>query len=210
MTATVADQQVAPIVRATLLAIGNYGTPIFLVLLVRNVLWKIFPTRLYSRAAAYCALFLLALMAAPGGFSLASLELTGAEITLHNWLSTGISVLQWGFSPAVVCVYICNNLDNRVDEIAISEHEANIIGDLLITLGIMMLAIIFTAPAISGIESVNGIWSVEKQKWVALIATAIISFSIGLVSRITPSLDRLWSTKTTQPTKQIAQDEVRV
>jgi hypothetical protein len=170
-------------VRWTGLALGNYGIPIIAILLVRYIIWRANPNRVYSRISLYAWIFVISFCLAPIGLSLSS-EIFGQQpLPWSQFWSLPPTRISSAFGPALTCVLINHHLDAAIEEHSSAATRQPALKQVLISVGFTLIVLVFTLPALAGIPNRAGEWSVDKVQWVALGTVATITLSLGLISQ---------------------------
>jgi hypothetical protein len=184
-----------------------YFTPICVILLVRNVLWRLSPVRSYSSLATYGWILLLAFGTSCIGGVLISLfvypggGVDGEQVVTALWANA-----PWSISPALTSIYINYYLDRQADPAKedIVQIPGTFVARLLSAFGFTLTIVIFTILIVAYQHFAGNIWSLEETRVVVVGTVALITISLCLVAQFGLRKQHAGSRPATTPMRLIA------
>ena len=173
-------------------ALSNYGVAILVVLVVRDLGWRVDPAQPGSYVVSYATIFLLSLAIAAPCLALAVKFFSNNHtLTQLPYSSLIFTELKWSFAPAVVAVWVAHHLDRQIDPLVPDARLTEQWSSLKRLRRCVWCAVLATAatvppalaiPAASaGSVSHSSVWEVDKVRVVILGTTAIIAFAMASV-----------------------------
>ena len=181
-----ASQTMDYIQRWLIAGFGTYFSPIFFVLLIRNLAWRISPERNLPSLVTYAWILL-------GAFAMSLIGDISASVVNHwddpidwdhLWTYVGRDA-PWSIGPALIAVYINYYLDRQADPAKedIDQTRGTILPRLMsaigFTAGIVLLALLIVAAQ----HLDSNLWSEAKTRFIVVGTVTLITFSLCLVAQ---------------------------
>ena len=164
----------------------NYGVAIVAVLLLRVVSPYLGLGQHETHLVTYCWTFVIAFVTGPFGLSIAA-HFFGPDKYQHMaLLKVFYEMLQWGFGPALVAVYISYYLDRQTchDLPDINQSSATIGWRLLNCIGFAAITLVLMLPPLLAIEAQPNIaWDVSKLRFVSSGTVFLIALGLAIAAQ---------------------------
>ncbi len=166
--------------------LATYGAPIIVVLLLRYLGWSYDAEQPSSYLTSYAAIFVIALCVSVTSLALAT-EFGPGPSAGKPFLDLLSMDFKWGWSPALICVYVVYHVDRQIDPLLpdIGTLGGEGVGQRLAAC--MLFAVLATLFALSPTASIparpDSEWPVEKLHMVVIGTIFIIGFVMALVSQ---------------------------
>lgn len=166
--------------------LATFGTPIAVCLMLRYLTWSCDAEQPDSYPASYAAIVAVALCV-----SVASLVLAtrlGHGVHAHDsWSDLLYRDFKWGWSPALICVYVVYHIDRQIDPLLPDIGKLGGEGVSHRVLACFSFAIVVTLlsalPTASLEVQPDSPWSIEKLRFVVIGTIFALGFLTALVSQ---------------------------
>jgi hypothetical protein len=167
-------------------SLSNYGVAIVAVLMLRVVSPYLGLGQHETHLVTYCWTFAIAFVTGPLGLSIAA-HLFGPDKYQHMaLLKVFYEMLQWGFGPALVAVYISYYLDRQTchDLPDINHSSATVGWRLLNCIGFAAITLFLMLPPLLAIEAQPNIaWDVSKLRFVSSGTVFLIALGLAIAAQ---------------------------
>lgn len=181
-----ASQSMGYIQRWLIAGFGTYFLPIFFVLLIRNLAWRISPERVYPSLVTYAWVLLGAFAISLFGDVTASFanHWTDPIDWDHLWTYVGRDA-PWSIGPALIAVYINYYLDRQADPAKedIDQRRSTILSRLMSAVGFTLAIVLLTLLIIAAQHLDGNLWSEDKTRVIVLGTVTLITFALCLVAQ---------------------------
>jgi hypothetical protein len=182
-----ADQGTAMIAtRWTSYGLASFGAPIVVTLLWRYLGWSYDPEQPDSYPISYATIFGVALCVSVASLMLATKIGAGPHAS-DGWGALFDRDFRWGWSPALICVYVIYHIDRQIDpmlpdigKLGGESFFHRVFACFSFAILITLLTVLPTATLEAASDSP---WSVGKLQVVAIGTTFTIGFIMALISQ---------------------------
>jgi hypothetical protein len=167
-------------------SLSNYGVAIVAVLLLRVVTPYLGLGQHQTHLITYCWTFVIAFVTGPLGLAIAAHLFGPDKYQQMALLGVFYEMLQWGFGPALVAVYISYYLDRQTchDLPDINHSRATIGWRLLNCIGFAALTLVLMLPPLLAIEAQPHIaWDVSKLRFVSSGTVFLIALGLAIAAQ---------------------------
>jgi ABC-type amino acid transport substrate-binding protein len=195
-------------------ALANYGMPIMAVLLLRYLGWRSDRTQPNSYLISYATVFLVGLCVAVTCNSVAQMvvaQIIPGQGATGGFGQTFYNNIKWGFSPAIVSIYVIYHVDQQIDpllpDMGPFEHW-RLPQRLMSCVFFGFLVTGFSVLPTLSISVSRSSWPVGKLHLVIIGTIFIVGLTMALVGEFliikpTPASDRLEGIDTLSPAKVV-------
>jgi hypothetical protein len=184
--ALAADGDADIITRWVFFGVATFGTPIFVVLLLRYLGWNYDADQPTSYLTSYAAMLVVALCVSVASLVMATEFLSPAR-PAGDFVGLVVRDFKWGWSPAVICVYVLYHVDRQIDPLLpdIGTVGGEGIAHRLVAclLFAALVALLSLLPTMSLSVNPGSTWPVEKLQAVVIGTIFTIAFAMALVSQ---------------------------
>jgi polar amino acid transport system substrate-binding protein len=191
-------------------ALANYGMPIMAVLLLRYLGWRSDRSQPNSYILSYATVFLVGLCVAATCNTIAHMvaaQIFHGQGAMGGFGQTLYNNVKWGFSPAIVSIYVIYHVDQQIDpllpDMGPFEHW-RLPQRLVSCVFFGFLVTGFSVLPTLSISVSRSSWPVGKLQFVIIGTIFIIGLAMALVGEFlivkpTPASDRLEGADTLSP-----------
>jgi hypothetical protein len=165
---------------------GTYFSPIFFILFIRNLAWRISPERNLSSLVTYAWILLAA-------FAISLIGAVSASVINHwndpiDWDHLGTYAgrnAPWSIGPALIAVYINYYLDRQADPAKedIDQTKGTILPRLISAIGFTAAIVLLTLLIVAAQHLNSNQWSEDKTRFIVVGTVTLITFSLCLVAQ---------------------------
>ncbi|CUT10082.1 hypothetical protein BF49_1162 [Bradyrhizobium sp.] len=165
---------------------GTYFSPIFFVLLIRNLAWRISPERKLPSLVTYAWILL-------GAFAMSLIGGISASVVNHwndpiDWGLLGTYTgrnAPWSIGPSLISVYINYYLDRQADPAKedIDQTKGTILARLMSAIGFTAGIVLLTLLIVAAQHFDSNLWSEEKTRFIVVGTVTLITFCLCLVAQ---------------------------
>jgi ABC-type amino acid transport substrate-binding protein len=198
-------------------ALANYGMPIMAVLLLRYLGWRSDRSQPNSYIVSYATVFLVGLCVSTTCNTAAQMivaQIFPGQGAMGGFGQTLYNNVKWGFSPAVVSIYVIYHVDQHIDPLLpdMGPFEHWRLPQRLMScvfFGFVVTGI--SVPPTLSISVSHSSWPVGKLQFVIIGTIFIIGLAMGLAGEFliikpTPASDRIEDTEAIPAVKVAALD----
>jgi hypothetical protein len=167
-------------------SLSNYGLAIVAVLLLRVVSPYLGLGQHQTHLVTYCWTFAIAFVTGPFGLSIAAHLFGPDKYQQMPLLAVFYEMLQWGFGPALVAVYISYYLDRQTchDLPDINQSRETIGWRMLNCIGFAALTLFLMLPPLLAIQAQPNIaWDVSKLRFVSSGTVFLIALGLAIAAQ---------------------------
>jgi hypothetical protein len=180
------DQNTDYMKRWLISGLAVYFSPIFFILLIRNVAWQISPIRTYASLVTYAWVFVAAFIISTTGGVIARVALHRSEFVAWEQVAESLWItMPWSIGPALNSLYINYYLDRQADPAKedIVQTRETIVPRLISALAFTTIIVILSLLIVAYQRLVGNIWSREETQVIVVGTIALITFSLCLVAQ---------------------------
>jgi hypothetical protein len=169
-----------------LYSLSNYGVAIIAVLLLRVVSPYLGLGLHQTHLITYCWTFAIAFVTGPFGLTIAVYLFGPANYHWMTFVQIFYEMLQWGFGPALVAVYISYYLDRQTcHDLPDIDHSSATVGwRLLNCIGFAAITLFLLLPPLLAIEAQAGeVWDVSKLRFVASGTVFLVALGLAIAAQ---------------------------
>lgn len=166
--------------------LATFGTPIAVCLMLRYLTWSYDAEQPDSYPASYATIVVVALCVSVASLALATR--IGHGVHAHDpWTDLLYRDFKWGWSPALICVYVVYHIDRQIDPLLPDIGKIGGEGVSNRVLACFSFAIFVTLlsslPTASLEVQPDSPWSIEKLRFVVIGTIFALGFVTALVSQ---------------------------
>jgi hypothetical protein len=169
-----------------LYSLSNYGVAIIAVLLLRVVSPYLGLGLHQTHLITYCWTFAIAFVTGPFGLTIAVYLFGPANYHGMTFVQIFYQMLQWGFGPALVAVYISYYLDRQTcHDLPDIDHSSATLGwRLLNCFGFAAITLFLLLPPLLAIEAQAGeVWGTGKLRFVASGTVFLLALGLAIAAQ---------------------------
>lgn len=169
-----------------LYSLSNYGVAIIAVLLLRVVSPYLGLGLHQTHLITYCWTFAIAFVTGPFGLTIAVYLFGPANYNVMTFVQIFYEMLQWGFGPALVAVYISYYLDRQTcHDLPDIDHSSATVGRRLLNcFGFAAISLFLMLPPLLAIKVPAGeTWDVDKLRFVSSGTVFLLALGLAIAAQ---------------------------